>query len=288
MRSSSDAALVDDGGDDKTQSHKRNRSEEFESSIVHPKLNLTMPSMPTVSSSSSSDASGDKDWTPTEGLGACFSTYARKCRELYSKSNSSSSNKEKSSSPLLLPFQNFCLSDDFVNHVTQCGVGFSKFVPNQHHSGKSKGNALHDQFQTILMTSPTTSSAHGGGSVGGDEASCIPDSACLSIVFHGTATANVNTILKNGLDPKRRRGQAYGPGEYFSKDPSVSQSYCKGGKSMLVFLVVVPPIAQQYRSLPSDYVVVKDNSHQLPLGVLHFDTVDPEALARANTMRHLT
>ena len=34
----------------------------------------------------------------------------------------------------------------------------------------------------------------------------------LQLVFHGTAAANVDSICRNGLDPKRRAGQAMGPG----------------------------------------------------------------------------
>ena len=54
---------------------------------------------------------------------------------------------------------------------------------------------------------------------------------------------------------------------------------------MIVFLVVVPPKEKQHDDLPPDYVVVNENSHQLPLGVLNFGTVDSDAMARANGMR---
>lgn len=54
----------------------------------------------------------------------------------------------------------------------------------------------------------------------------------FSIVFHGTAKHNVSRILANGLDPSRRNGQAYGPGEYFAKDPGISVSYCNGGNEV--------------------------------------------------------
>ena len=40
----------------------------------------------------------------------------------------------------------------------------------------------------------------------------------LRMVFHGTAEANIDAICQNGLDPSRRAGQAYGPGEYFGGD----------------------------------------------------------------------
>ena len=58
----------------------------------------------------------------------------------------------------------------------------------------------------------------------------------LRLVFHGTSEANVEGICREGLDPKRRSGQAYGPGEYFGGDAAVSWSYCRGGKKMIVFV----------------------------------------------------
>ena len=53
----------------------------------------------------------------------------------------------------------------------------------------------------------------------------------VKLVFHGTAEANIPSILRDGLDPKRRAGQAHGPGEYFAGEghSSISVAYCKGG-----------------------------------------------------------
>ena len=116
-------------------------------------------------------------------------------------------------------------------------------------------------------------------------------SGCVSAVFHGTPHQNIMNIMLNGLDPKRRRGQAYGPGEYFGKDPGTSSSYCHGGKQMCVFLVVVPKAPKQEadtvvpKSRPNDsfnkpfeMIVVENNNHQLPLGVLKFSGVDLKTL----------
>ena len=43
----------------------------------------------------------------------------------------------------------------------------------------------------------------------------VPDQT-VKLCFHGTAEANIDAICRDGLDPKRRAGQAYGPGEYLS------------------------------------------------------------------------
>ena len=36
----------------------------------------------------------------------------------------------------------------------------------------------------------------------------------VELCFHGTAEANIDAICQSGLDPKRRSGQAYGPGKH--------------------------------------------------------------------------
>ena len=135
----------------------------------------------------------------------------------------------------------------------------------------------------------------------------FPDDSELAIVFHGTPEKNVSTILKGGLDPKKRRGQAHGPGEYFGRDPSVSLSYCYERRrmvhpmglpmglpmghpmdnpmghqmdlQMLVFLVVVPAPNPRYPRRPYNCVVVENNAHQLPLGVLHLVPSPPKVPA---------
>ena len=40
----------------------------------------------------------------------------------------------------------------------------------------------------------------------------LDQECCFGVVFHGTATRNIANILEHGLDPKRRTGQAHGPG----------------------------------------------------------------------------
>jgi len=55
--------------------------------------------------------------------------------------------------------------------------------------------------------------------------------------FHGTAPANMLSIVDTGFDKGKRGaavGQIHGSGEYFAKDPSISVGYCRGGKYMLV------------------------------------------------------
>jgi O-acetyl-ADP-ribose deacetylase (regulator of RNase III) len=93
----------------------------------------------------------------------------------------------------------------------------------------------------------------------------------VKLVFHGTPEENVNAICQQGLDPKRRSGQAHGPGEYFAGagHSQISVAYCRGGKKMIVFAVLV-----DRSGLTCDkgsIVVVNRPEHQLPLFVLTFN-----------------
>jgi hypothetical protein len=79
-------------------------------------------------------------------------------------------------------------------------------------------------------------------------------------------------------------------GEYFGVEPGISTAYCRGGKKMIVFIVVVPlktgaaaaDAAMHTESCPFwNMVVVQTAEHQLPLGILSFASVCPKALQRS-------
>ena len=90
---------------------------------------------------------------------------------------------------------------------------------------------------------------------------------CLA--FHGTADANISSICQNGYNPKLRKGQAYGAGEYFATTPDIPLSYCKGGKRMLLNELL---LGQQgtHHTMHGTIVVMKDAAHDLPRYVLTF------------------
>ena len=54
----------------------------------------------------------------------------------------------------------------------------------------------------------------------------IPDNEILA--YHGTASANIDSILKNNLQLRFARRQAYGIGNYFSEYPQISLGYGDG------------------------------------------------------------
>ena len=102
----------------------------------------------------------------------------------------------------------------------------------------------------------------------------------MRLVFHGTPEENIDAICREGLDPKRRSGQALGPGEYFGGQPRISLGYCRGGRKMLVFCILTDPsgVTQFNEQIPGGVAVIHKPEHQLPLAVVTFD---PYKLAEA-------
>lgn len=108
----------------------------------------------------------------------------------------------------------------------------------------------------------------------------------LALAFHGTAESNVPQILHYGLDPQYRRTQAFGKGEYFSKEPGLSATYRKEGHCLLVFLLLMPKDHEKvFSQKDRDIIVVPEMSQQLPLGVLRFDSVDERKIQHSQSMR---
>uniref|UniRef100_A0A7S3L720 PARP catalytic domain-containing protein n=1 Tax=Amphora coffeiformis TaxID=265554 RepID=A0A7S3L720_9STRA len=165
--------------------------------------------------------------------------------------------------------QDHCSSLDFLQFCERAGIQGPQFEWH---------NAGHDLMERFFAACRAKSNT--------DQSAAV--------VFHGTAIANVNSILKFGLDPNKRRGQAFGPGEYFGKNPGTSSGYCKGSKNMCVFFVIVPPAPMEHettsssplRNCPFEYLVVENNDSQLPIGTLNFSSVDAQALAASQQSRY--
>eukprot|EP00615_Pteridomonas_danica_P010959 CAMPEP_0114329728 /NCGR_PEP_ID=MMETSP0101-20121206/1258_1 /TAXON_ID=38822 ORGANISM="Pteridomonas danica, Strain PT" /NCGR_SAMPLE_ID=MMETSP0101 /ASSEMBLY_ACC=CAM_ASM_000211 /LENGTH=361 /DNA_ID=CAMNT_0001459463 /DNA_START=113 /DNA_END=1198 /DNA_ORIENTATION=+ len=93
--------------------------------------------------------------------------------------------------------------------------------------------------------------------------------------WHGTAEAAIQPICDNGFDPKRRSGQAYGPGEYFGINATTSASgYAKGSKRLILCYLLKTSDFSRH----SDYCYVVNNpvdssySFCIPLMVFGYDT----------------
>ena len=97
-------------------------------------------------------------------------------------------------------------------------------------------------------------------------------------LWHGTAGSNIADICENGFDPSKRRGQAHGPGEYFSPNSNFSDGYshadASGCKRMLLCSVLPGPHTQK----ADENIVVVNNpadrrlSYCLPVCVVTYST----------------
>ena len=170
----------------------------------------------------------------------------------------------------LLQVENHCSSSDFQQRCHQAGMIGPEF------EWREPGKHLKQRFFDACRANSNADQS-------------------AAVVFHGTADRNIKNILKSGLDPKKRRGQAYGPGEYFGKDPGTSSGYCHGCKRMCVFFVIVPrlrPVESQSANVatirpPYEMIVVEQNHHQLPIGILKFSSVDAQVMAAAQRSKSL-
>lgn len=91
----------------------------------------------------------------------------------------------------------------------------------------------------------------------------------ITLAFHGTARKNIEAICENGFDPKRRKRQALGVGEYFAMYASVSMPYCNGDKQILVVAILIDKSGLTANQ--NGILVINQPEHQLPLFVIHFE-----------------
>ena len=113
-----------------------------------------------------------------------------------------------------------------------------------HNPASKPGGKLYDRFFAAWATAPTKR---------------------MRLCFHGTMEQNIESICQNGLDPKRRAGQAHGRGEYFGANARVSLGYCRGGRKMLVFVVLCDPsgITTEGVTAAGDIIVVNKPEFQV-------------------------
>jgi len=112
------------------------------------------------------------------------------------------------------------------------------------------GGTLFNKFKKAMMSLPSNQR-----------------NTCLA--FHGTAENNIQSICSTGYDPKRRSGQAMGPGEYFATSPSTPMSYCRGGKKMLLNELLLGQ-SGTHHTKHGDVVVMTNPEHDLPRFIVTF------------------
>ncbi|CAB9523827.1 expressed unknown protein [Seminavis robusta] len=173
---------------------------------------------------------------------------------------------DSSTDEMLRQFTLACQSQSFAERCAFLGYPEVIFHPNHYwkRNAMRRGSGFH-KFSSAL-----------------DEAKKGNQKQRLGLVFHGTPTDNIASILQDGLDENRRMGQHYGPGEYFARLPGHAEHYTRGGLEIMVFVVILPPVktpeeeeeedGKKRRKCPSDYVVIENNNHHIAIGTLQFQS----------------
>eukprot|EP01018_Ginkgo_biloba_P007161 Gb_18296 [translate_table: standard] len=92
----------------------------------------------------------------------------------------------------------------------------------------------------------------------------------IQYVFHGTPSANLASILQNGMDPSRRRNHANA--DFFGMKASISTRYCRQPSkrlepqvyTLLVFLVLLPGSNYTYDE-HLGHLFLTEQQHELPI-----------------------
>jgi len=107
-----------------------------------------------------------------------------------------------------------------------------------------------------------------------------PEEVCASGTFgwHGTRTSdNVSAIAHHNLDPQRRSGQVYGPGEYCAINASYSQG-CYWGDTNTLFLFFIITKNCEYYKLSTHHVMNnpgKSEMYMVPILLATFNNAPP-------------
>ena len=90
--------------------------------------------------------------------------------------------------------------------------------------------------------------------------------------WHGTSESSIDSICKNGFDPTRRSGQAYGTGEYFGLTSGISYNYCRNGNFMIVAFILKGPHVKLIEKLCHivENPIDKSLTYCLPLLIVNF------------------
>lgn len=125
---------------------------------------------------------------------------------------------------------------------------------------------------------------------------CVCRASHLSqivIAVHGTAPANIDSILKKGL-ALSKRSQArsrsrYGVGDYFGAQIADCVNYCRGGQQAVICLLITRnAVYHGPGDVPGsiNYVIGHSSCH-LPIGVLHFDNMKADDIIDASQRQRL-
>lgn len=181
------------------------------------------------------------------------------------------------------PLQAILSSCELLNSASLDGLRGERWGDQLKITPNAVGLEMHEQFLSACQSHPEFD---------------------VELVFHGTADENVAPILASGLDPRKRgaHGQAFGPGEYFARDPLICLAHlhqnmrlsaAQGQFSLIIFAVLIDPASDGLAGSanlarrvvrgkgPAPIVVIQEQDRQLPLAVLTVGGVDPVAYGQA-------
>ena len=151
------------------------------------------------------------------------------------------------------------LRDAFASYLLEHGLSYDQhasFVPNPN---ATAGSVLRSRFEAARSSVAGPQSSGGSTRLGFHG---------TRLAFHGTPEPNLSSICEHGLDPTMRgsgTGQKLGPGEYCADKLGTALNYCRGGRIVLVFEVLVG--ATKIRTKPppwGEILVVQSNTSGLP------------------------
>jgi hypothetical protein len=84
-------------------------------------------------------------------------------------------------------------------------------------------------------------------------------STTIQVGYHGTYNENnVDSIMRNGFDPSKRRTQGYGPGEYFGTRPETSKIHSAGTNMIIATVIISSPLTKVVKYQHPPVIVVNN------------------------------
>jgi hypothetical protein len=125
-----------------------------------------------------------------------------------------------------------------VTHLHEAGQAFLR----QNWVASTLGPIISVETNPALLSgAPSFQKYLSGALTMGDSDTVIVNNGVFA--WHGTQSDDaVVGICHHGFDPKRRSGQAYGPGEYFGQSAEVSHGYSGSTSRMLVCHLLRAPV----------------------------------------------
>lgn len=104
--------------------------------------------------------------------------------------------------------------------------------------------------------------------------SVVSGSNKLIFAWHGTRQINITDICHDGFDPRYRRSQLFGPGEYFALDHRIANAHAQP-KNLLVLCAVIVSCPQFRANLDYGVCVVNNPMNRymsfcIPLLIVYF------------------